>query len=167
LRRYRASTHDCRVCPQNRAAVRRCKRRLTSTVHEESRDIARGLAGTPGFERSRNKRKKVETLFAHLKTTMRFEWTRLCGFSRAKDEFFLAAIAQNPRRMVRLAPTLEGRAASRQAAAHHLAREPRLPADGPGGLLVNEKRPTDLCDRLHNQRKRCYSTTALRVGVVG
>jgi len=123
LRRYRASTHDCRVCPQNRAAVRRCKRRLTSTVHEESRDIARDLAGTPGFERSRNKRKKVETLFAHLKTTMRFEWTRLCGFSRAKDEFFLAAIAQNPRRMVRLAPTLEGRAASRQAAAH-LGAEP-------------------------------------------
>src|SRR5918999_1727753 len=31
--------------------------RMTSTVHEESRDMARGLAGTPGFERPRNKRK--------------------------------------------------------------------------------------------------------------
>jgi hypothetical protein len=52
---------------------------------------------------TRNERKKVEMLFAHLKTTMRFERMRLRRLSGARDEFLLAAIAQNPRRMVRLA----------------------------------------------------------------
>jgi hypothetical protein len=42
-------------------------------------------------------------LFAHLKTTMRFERMRLRGLTGARDEFLLAAIAQNLRRMARLA----------------------------------------------------------------
>jgi hypothetical protein len=41
-------------------------------------------------------------LFAHLKTTMRFERMRLRGLTGARDEFYLAAIAQNLRRMARL-----------------------------------------------------------------
>jgi hypothetical protein len=72
------------------------------SVHEEARDQARQLAGTPQFETSRNQRKKVEMLFAHLKTTMRFERMRMRGLKGAGDEFHLAAIAQNLRRMARL-----------------------------------------------------------------
>jgi len=41
-------------------------------------------------------------LFAHLKTTLRFERMRLRGLTGAGDEFHLAAIAQNLRRMARL-----------------------------------------------------------------
>jgi hypothetical protein len=41
-------------------------------------------------------------LFAHLKTTMRFERMRLRGLTGARDEFHMAAIAQNLRRMARL-----------------------------------------------------------------
>ena len=60
------------------------------------------MADTPEFERSRNERKKVEMLFAHLKTTLRFEHVRLRGLSGARDEFLMAAITKNPRRLVRL-----------------------------------------------------------------
>jgi hypothetical protein len=72
------------------------------SVHEEARDEARALAGTQEFQQSRNERKKVEMLFAHLKTTLRFERMRLRGLSGASDEFLMAAIAQNLRRLARL-----------------------------------------------------------------
>ena len=77
-------------------------RHVQCSVHEDARDRARGLADTPQFARSRNEGKKVEMLFAHLKTTPRFERMRLRGLSGARDEFLLAAIVQNLRRMTRL-----------------------------------------------------------------
>ena len=51
--------------------------------------------GTPEFEQSSDERKKIEMRFAHLKTHHRFERMRLRGLSGARDEFHLAAIAQN------------------------------------------------------------------------
>ena len=53
------------------------------------------LKGTPEFEQSSNERKKVEMRFAHLKVQHRFERMRLRGLTGARDEFILAAIAQN------------------------------------------------------------------------
>jgi hypothetical protein len=50
---------------------------------------------TPEYERSRDERKRVEMRFAHLKTHHRFERMRLRGLTGARDEFHLAAIAQN------------------------------------------------------------------------
>jgi hypothetical protein len=64
-------------------------------INEAARDKARSLAGTEAFMRSRDERKKVEMRFAHLKTHHRFERMRLRGLSGARDEFHLAAIAQN------------------------------------------------------------------------
>jgi hypothetical protein len=52
-------------------------RNVLRSVHEEA---------PPEFVRSRNERKKVEMLFAHLKTTLRFERMRLRGLSGARDE---------------------------------------------------------------------------------
>lgn len=107
IRKYRASKSDCQVCElKERCCPGRASRIVLRSVHEEARDQARVLVGTPDFDRSRNERKKVEMLFAHLKTTMRFERMRLRGLSGARDEFLLAAIAQNLRRMVRLASAL-------------------------------------------------------------
>ena len=57
------------------------------------------LAGTPEFEQSANERKKVEMRFGHLKTHHRFDQLRLRGLSGASDEFHLAAIAQNLKKM--------------------------------------------------------------------
>jgi hypothetical protein len=57
---------------------------------------------------SRRQRKKVEMLFAHLKRILRLDRLRLRGPTGARDEFLLAATAQNLRKLARLipAPTL-------------------------------------------------------------
>ena len=46
-------------------------------------------------------RKKVEMLYAHLKRILRLDRLRLRGLNGAHDEFLLAAIAQNLRRMAK------------------------------------------------------------------
>ena len=60
------------------------------------------LAGTPAYLQSRRERKKVEMLFAHLKRILRLNRLRLRGPSGAKDEFLLAAIAQNLRKLAKM-----------------------------------------------------------------
>jgi hypothetical protein len=64
------------------------------------------LAGTPEFEQSRRERKRIEMLFAHLKRILRLGRLRLRGPSGARDEFLLAATAQNLRKLAKLASTI-------------------------------------------------------------
>jgi IS5 family transposase len=101
--RYLASTSDCRGCPLK---VRCCPkapfRRIPRSIYEEARDVARALAKTEAFEQSRRERKRVEMLFAHLKRILRLGRLRLRGPRGAQDEFTLAAIAQNLRRLAKL-----------------------------------------------------------------
>ncbi len=104
IRKYRASQKDCQTCElKAQCCPNMASRNVLRSVHEEARDQARQLAGTPQFATSRNERKKVEILFAHLKTTLRFERMRLRGLTGARDEFHLVAMVQNLRRMARLA----------------------------------------------------------------
>jgi hypothetical protein len=77
-------------------------RRIVRDVNEDARDIARALAKTEAFARSRRDRKRVEMLFAHLKRILRLGRLRLRGPCGAQDEFTLAAIAQNLRRLAKL-----------------------------------------------------------------
>ena len=49
--------------------------------------------------------KKVEMLFAHLKRILRLDRLRLRGPTGARDEFLLAATAQNLRKLAKLIPT--------------------------------------------------------------
>src|SRR6202158_2634323 len=94
--RYRASKRDCAGCPlKPRCCPNTPSRKVTRDLHEDARDHARALMGTPEFDRSRDERKKVEMRFAHLKTHHGFERMRLRGLSGARDEFHLAAIVQN------------------------------------------------------------------------
>jgi hypothetical protein len=53
---------------------------------------------------SRRLRKKVEMLFAHLKLILKLDRLRLRGPSGARDEFLLAATAQNLRKLAKLIP---------------------------------------------------------------
>ena len=104
MRLYRASQSDCEACAlKARCCPGQLRRKVPRSVHEEARDVARGLAGTPDYLRSRRERKKVEMLFAHLKRILRLNRLRLRGPSGAKDEFLLAAIAQNLRKLAKLA----------------------------------------------------------------
>jgi hypothetical protein len=69
---------------------------------ERARDVAPSFAGTEGFEQSRHQRKKIEMRFAHLKRILKLGRLRLRGPRGAQDEFVLAAIAQNLRRLAAL-----------------------------------------------------------------
>ena len=101
--RYLASTSDCRGCLLKvRCCPKAPLRRIPRSIYEESRDVARALAKTEAFEQSRRERKRVEMLFAHLKRILKLGRLRLRGPRGAQDEFTLAAIAQNLRRLAKL-----------------------------------------------------------------
>ena len=76
-------------------------RKIARSVHESAREVAREIGKTDGYKQSRKDRKKVEMLFAHLKRILKLDRLRLRGPSGAQDEFLLAAIAQNLRRMAK------------------------------------------------------------------
>jgi hypothetical protein len=100
---YRASKLDCDVCPfKMQCCPKEPARKIPRSIYEDARDVARSLAGTEAFERSRHDRKRVEMLFAHLKRILRLGRLRLRGPRGAQDEFTLAAIAQNLRRLAKL-----------------------------------------------------------------
>jgi transposase len=104
-RRYRASKKDCDVCElKARCCPNAVARKIPRDLDEDSRDVARALFGTPEYEAACRRRKKVEMLFAHLKRISRLGRLRLRGPCGAKDEFLLAATAQNLRRLARLRP---------------------------------------------------------------
>jgi len=101
--RYLASTSDCRGCPlKMRCCPKAPFRRIPRSIYEEARDVARELAKSEAFEQSRRERKRVEMLFAHLKRILKLGRLRLRGPRGAQDEFTLAAVAQNLRRLAKL-----------------------------------------------------------------
>src|SRR4051794_24984248 len=79
-------------------------RKILRSIHEGARDLARDLALTDAYLTSRRQRKKVEMLFAHLKRILKLDRLRLRGPNGAKDEFLLAATAQNLRKLAKLIP---------------------------------------------------------------
>ena len=100
---YRASTYDCGSCPlKPQCCPKSSERRIPRSIYEEARDVARALAKTEAFEQSRRDRKRIEMLFAHLKRILKLGRLRLRGPRGAQDEFTLAAIAQNLRRLAKL-----------------------------------------------------------------
>ena len=73
-------------------------------VNDGARDMARDIAKTDAYVVSRRQRKKVEMLFAHLKRILKLDRLRLRGPTGARDEFLLAATAQNLRKLAKLIP---------------------------------------------------------------
>jgi hypothetical protein len=105
-RLYRSSKSDCQACTlKEKCCPNTPERKVPRDLHEDARDAARALADTPAYERSRHRRKKVEMLFAHLKRILRLGRLRLRGPCGARDEFLLAATAQNLRKLAKLRAT--------------------------------------------------------------
>ncbi len=77
---------------------------MPRSVYEGARDLARDIARTDVYKTSRCQRKKVEMLFAHLKRILKLDRLRLRGPNGARDEFHLAATAQNLRKLAMLIP---------------------------------------------------------------
>ena len=95
----------CPLRPQCTSAAFRC---LVIHQHEPARQHARELANTPAFAAAQRQRKKVEALFAELKNQIGLRRLRLRRMKFVREQFFLAAAAQNLKRLMRFlskAPT--------------------------------------------------------------
>jgi transposase len=102
---YRASKYDCDACAlKPRCCPKTPARKVPRSIYEGARDMARDIAKTEGGQTSRRQRKKIEMLFAHLKRILRLDRLRLRGPNGARDEFHLAATAQNLRKLAKLIP---------------------------------------------------------------
>ena len=102
---YRASKHDCQACAlKSRCCPNSPARRVPRSIYEGARDVARQIAKSWEGHTSRRLRKKVEMLFAHLKRILKLDRLRLRGPNGARDEFILAATAQNLRKLAKLIP---------------------------------------------------------------
>jgi IS5 family transposase len=100
---YRSSSLDCSKCHlKTKCCPNSPQRRVPRSIYEHARDVARSWVGTEAFEQSRRERKRIEMRFAHLKRILRLGRLRLRGPRGVQDEFTLAAIAQNLRRMAKL-----------------------------------------------------------------
>jgi transposase len=105
MMRYRASKLDCQVCSlKPQCCPNAPARKIPRSIHEGARDLARDIAKTEAYQISRHQRKKVEMLFAHLKRILKLDRLRLRGPNGARDEFHLAATAQNLRKLAKLVP---------------------------------------------------------------
>lgn len=108
-RLYRASKRDCDRCElKPRCCPNTPMRKVPRDLNEDARDVARAIAATPEYVQSRHRRKKVEMLFAHLKRILRMARLRLRGPCGARDEFLLAATAQNLRHHTASLPSESG-----------------------------------------------------------
>uniref|UniRef100_UPI001B7FF4C6 transposase n=1 Tax=Muricoccus aerilatus TaxID=452982 RepID=UPI001B7FF4C6 len=102
---YRASTYDCQACElKAKCCPNAPARKIPRSKFEGARDMARGIMDSRDGRASKRQRKKVEMLFAHLKRILKLDRLRLRGPNGARDEFHLAATAQNLRKMAKLIP---------------------------------------------------------------
>src|SRR5216110_216366 len=98
---YIGSAKRCGACPQKAECTSGRYKYLAIHVHESARQRARELANTPEFCQAQRERKKVEALFAELKNHIGLRRLRLRRIKFVREQFFLAATAQNIKRLVR------------------------------------------------------------------
>jgi hypothetical protein len=79
-------------------------RNVIREEHEDAREVAKTCRTTKAYKISRDRWKKVEMFFAHLKRILNLTRLRLRGPNGARDEFVLAAIAQSLRKLAKLRP---------------------------------------------------------------
>ena len=69
--------------------------------YEPARQVARDLAQTPAYAQSRRERNKIEALFSELKLRLGLRRVRLRRLWNVAEQFYLAATAQNLKRLVK------------------------------------------------------------------
>lgn len=98
---YASTPKRCRDCSQKAQCTRGKTRILQIHIHQAARQRARERAKTPEFGTALRARKKVEALFAQLKNQIGLRRLRLRRMKFVREQFFLAASAQNLKRLVR------------------------------------------------------------------
>src|SRR5216684_1095221 len=98
---YIGSAKRCGACSQKPQCTSGQYKYLAIHMHEPARQHARDLADTPAFASAQRERKKMEAMFAELKNVIGLRRLRLRRMKFVREQFFLAAVAQNVKRLVR------------------------------------------------------------------
>jgi len=98
---YIGSRKRCGACSQKAQCTTGQYKYLAIHIHEPARQRARELVNSPEFANAQRQRKKVEALFAELKNQIGLRRLRLRRMKFVREQFFLAAAAQNIKRLVR------------------------------------------------------------------
>ena len=109
---YIGTRKRCGPCELRPQCTSSAFRGLVIHQNEPARQRARELANTPEFAKAQRQRKKVEALFAELKHQIGLRRLRLRRLKFVREQFLLAAAAQNIKRLVRflsqpITPTME------------------------------------------------------------
>ncbi len=105
FKKYSARQDDCGACAlKAKCTPKEKNRRIIRSKNEGARQMARDIAKTDAYVSSSYARKKVEMLFAHLKRILGLDRLRLRGPNGAKDEFHIAAMVQNLRKLAKIVP---------------------------------------------------------------
>ncbi len=98
---YYSTVKRCRECSQKSRCTRGKYRTIAIHTCEPARQRARARTQTPAFAISQRARRKVEALFAELKNYIGLRRLRLRRMRFVREQFYLAATAQNLKRLVR------------------------------------------------------------------
>jgi len=98
---YIGTRKRCSPCPLRSQCTSAAYRFLAIHMDEPARQRARELVNTPQFAEAQRQRKKVEALFAELKNQIGLRRLRLRRLKFVREQFYLAAAAQNLKRLVR------------------------------------------------------------------
>ncbi len=98
---YIGTRKRCGACVQKPQCTSGQFRFLAIHMEEAARQHARQLANTVEFAQAQRQRKKVEALFAELKNQIGLRRLRLRRMKFVREQFFLAATAQNIKRLIR------------------------------------------------------------------
>lgn len=95
VRAYRSRPATCAACALKPRCTKARQRAATRLVAEDARDQVRALSGTEASIRARQRRKRIERVFGHLKRNLNLRSLKLRGLNGAAEEFMMAAAAYN------------------------------------------------------------------------
>ena len=98
---YHSTLKRCRNCSQKAQCTRGKYRILAIHTCEPARQKAYAVAKTAAFAPAQRARRKVEALFGELKNQIGLRRLRLRRMRFVREQFYLAAAAQNLKRLVR------------------------------------------------------------------
>jgi len=135
--RYYSTVKRCRGCGQKPQCTRGKFRTIAIHTCEGARQKADEVANTPEFAVALRKRRKVEALFSELKNRIGLRRLRLRRIKFVREQFYLAAVAQNRKRLVRFL-NMRAQPAMASASATTSKRKTRIGRNSPEGKRVFE-----------------------------
>ena len=101
VHRYYSTVKRCRGCEQKPQCTRGQFRTIGIHTCDAARQKAYEVAKTPEFAVALRRRRKVEALFSELKNQIGLRRLRLRRIKFVREQFYLAAVAQNLKRLAR------------------------------------------------------------------